>query len=402
MIFSLFLFIIIFISYIPSFIISYKIISYSKFRIFNNNNKQYLFNWNTIFKPSNKNITTIDKQQGSSVQSINIPIAKIDKDKINKLKNNLEKISNKQNRNYEEEAIKQQSKVVPLIVDKQIVSFNFNKANEFPNLYKGWIQKEGDQIAKQAISSLKAALNNQVKYMEILFDPVPNLDEVAFGTEWNKRLRNDVVTNLKVPDYAANRGGPSTLEWSNLYWANRLASGALINSKKPNVLLLSLSGEGTKGENIPTFAKGVKLITLNEIKKISLIETFKEQDINSFSAFILLSPCQESHYNDAIKLSDKYNIPVIALNSPYSYRYDIGGGKPFELIYVMKRIPKGWIYRQYPKPFEAIIEGPNYEVFKAQSFIEQPSLPVISKVSTQASYEKYGSIGNDRIFQNRL
>jgi hypothetical protein len=28
----------------------------------------------------------------------------------------------------------------------------------------------------------------------------------------------------------------------------------------------------------------------------------------------------------------------------------------------MKRIPKGWIYRQYPKPFEAIIEGPNYEV----------------------------------------
>lgn len=28
----------------------------------------------------------------------------------------------------------------------------------------------------------------------------------------------------------------------------------------------------------------------------------------------------------------------------------------------MKRIPKGWIYRQYPKDFEAIVEGPNYEV----------------------------------------
>jgi hypothetical protein len=38
-----------------------------------------------------------------------------------------------------------------------------------------------------------------------------------------------------------------------------------------------------------------------------------------------------------------------------------GGGKPFELAYVMKRIPKGWIFRQYPKPFEAIIEGPNYD-----------------------------------------
>jgi len=50
-----------------------------------------------------------------------------------------------------------------------------------------------------------------------------------------------------------------------------------------------------------------------------------DEDISSYSAFILLSPCQESHYTDAIKLSNKYNnIPIIALNSPYSYRYDIG------------------------------------------------------------------------------
>jgi len=34
-------------------------------------------------------------------------------------------------------------------------------------------------------------------YLFILFIYI-YLDEVAFGTEWNKRLRNDVVTNLKV------------------------------------------------------------------------------------------------------------------------------------------------------------------------------------------------------------
>lgn len=44
------------------------------------------------------------------------------------------------------------------------------------------------------------------------------------------------------------------------------------------------------------------------------------------------------------------------------YEFELGGGKPFVLGYVMKRIPKGWIFRQYPKPFEAIIEGTNYEV----------------------------------------
>lgn len=39
-----------------------------------------------------------------------------------------------------------------------------------------------------------------------------------------------------------------------------------------------------------------------------------------------------------------------------------GGGKPWFLAYVMKRIPKGWIFRAYPRDFEAVIEGPSYEV----------------------------------------
>lgn len=73
---------------------------------------------------------------------------------------------------------------------------------------------------------------------------------------------------------------------------------------------------------------------------------------------------------------------MIALNSPYSYKYDIGerrielhlsyylinsilskgAGGIWLLAYVMKRVPKGWIFRQNPEPFEAILEGPSYEV----------------------------------------
>lgn len=68
----------------------------------------------------------------------------------------------------------------------------------------------------------------------------------------------------------------------------------------------------------------------------------------------------------------------------------------------MKRIPKGWIFRNYPKDFEIIIEGPNYEIFKAASLPKQGSLVEISKISMQASVDKYGSTGNDRIFENRL
>lgn len=259
----------------------------------------YLFNF------FNKN------KDNSKVQ----PVTKVDIDKVDKLRNNLEKISNKQNRDYEAEA-KANAPRKKEIADKQLLSFNFNKADEFPNLYKGWIRSEGDQIAKQMISSTKSALSKNEKYIEVLFDPVPNLDEVAFGTEWNKRLRKDVVAELKVPDYATNRGGPSTLEWSTLYWANRLCIGALSNKK---VLLISISGEGTKGNNLPTLGKGVKLVTLSESKKDII---FNSGDV--YDAIILLSPCQESHYIDGKKLADKYNIPLIALNAPYSYRYDVG------------------------------------------------------------------------------
>ena len=162
---------------------------------------------------------------------------------------------------------------------------------------------------------------------------MPNLDEVAFGTVWNKKLRMEVAANLQVPDYATNRGGPATLEWSNLYWANRLAAG-LSNFK---IVALTISGEGTKGQFLPKLANGMRLVTLQEAKRGVL-------DVAGSPAptlIVVLSPCQDSHYKDAMAIGTKYNAPVIALNAPFSKNYDVGGGKPFVLAYVMKRIPKG-------------------------------------------------------------
>lgn len=98
-------------------------------------------------------------------------VAKVDSERVKQLK--LEKISRTQNRDYEAEAKSSnnygRNKPVE-IRDKQGSAFNFNKPNEFPNLYKGWIKADGDQIAKQMISSVKAAVGKE-KYIEVLFDP---------------------------------------------------------------------------------------------------------------------------------------------------------------------------------------------------------------------------------------
>ena len=150
----------------------------------------------------------------------------------------LEKISTKQNRDYNaEQAAVAAAAAPPVIRDMQKKS----TPDGFPNLYKGWIKADGDQIAKQIIKSSNSALKAKEKYIEVLFDPVPNLDEVAFGTVWNKKFRKEIVANLKVPEYAANRGGPSILEWSNLYWANRLSDGIKGTVKKPIILLAYLA-----------------------------------------------------------------------------------------------------------------------------------------------------------------
>ena len=101
------------------------------------------------------------------------------------------------------------------------------------------------------------------------------------------------------------------MEWSNLYWANRLVEGTGLK----NVVALSISGEGTKGQFLPSLANNLLLVRLSDAKK----STF-----TGISAFIVLSPCQDTHYKDAKALGDKYGVPVIALNAPYSFRYDIG------------------------------------------------------------------------------
>ena len=306
----------------------------------------------------------------------------------------LEKISNKQRRDWAKESEKLNKKKEVRIDDKQPKSYNYKKANELPNLYRGWIKADGDQIAKQMISAVKASLAKKEKLIEVIFDPVPNLDEVTYGTPWNLKFRKEVNANLKVTDAATKRSAPSILEWSNIYWANRLVAG--IGAK--NVVILSISGEGTgKGGDkfIPTLSNGMKLITFNEGKKVL-------KQPGDASLIILLSPVAEGQYREAEKLGMLLNCPIICLNSAYSYRYDIGAGAPWTLAYVMKRIPKGWIFRIYPGKFDAIVEGPDYEITRTCQYEKQPKLTEISKANQKKSAELYGPAGNDRIFENRL
>ena len=77
------------------------------------------------------------------------PKVTVDSKKVNEIK--LEKISKTQNRDYNAVALARAPKPKE-IADKQTISYNFGKSNEFPNLFKGWIKSDGDQIGKQIIA----------------------------------------------------------------------------------------------------------------------------------------------------------------------------------------------------------------------------------------------------------
>lgn len=87
-----------------------------------------------------------------------------------------------------------------------------------PTLYTGWFN---DQISKQCSASISRAISAGITNMEVQFPPVPNVDEVKFGTPLNQKFGMELVAkDLKVkggyrPGSDVSR---NLLAYSNIYW----------------------------------------------------------------------------------------------------------------------------------------------------------------------------------------
>ena len=102
-----------------------------------------------------------------------------------------------------------------------------------PKLYQGWFN---EQIAKQASTSISKAISSGVRNMEVQFPPVPNVEEVKFGTPLNQKFGIQLVAkDLKVkggykPGSNVSR---NLLAYSNIYWSKKLAGAAQGGFGKP-------------------------------------------------------------------------------------------------------------------------------------------------------------------------
>lgn len=68
----------------------------------------------------------------------------------------------------------------------------------------------------------------------------------------------------------------------------------------------------------------------------------------------------------------------VVLNNAYSTTYDLGNKRGYEEAYYLKRISKGWVFRQFPGPWEAYLEKPDGTVELLKSYKTKPPLREVS------------------------
>jgi len=75
--------------------------------------------------------------------------------------------------------------------------------------------------------------------------------------------------------------------------------------------------------------------------------------------------------------------------------------KGFEEVYYFKRISKGFIFRSYPGPWQALLEKPDSSVEILKEYKTKPSLREVSELVRDVSFKRY-AINNDRWMSGRM
>jgi hypothetical protein len=207
-----------------------------------------------------------------------------------------------------------------------------------PKLYGGYFN---EQIAKQAASAISRACAAGKKKVEVNFPPVPNVEEVRFGTPLNKKFGTEVIArDLKVkggyqPGSDVSR---QLIGFSNIYWAKKIASavgGGPLGGRSVTVL-------SSEQVNYP------KIVDKGGINRIGPVSYQAPEKLNKGDAVICVNPGGEETWDRLFSTHGSSSAPFVILNNAYSTTYDLGNKRGYEEVYYLKRISKGWIYRSFP------------------------------------------------------
>jgi len=222
--------------------------------------------------------------------------------------------------------------------------------------------------------------------IEVQFPPVPNLDEVRFGTPLNKKFGTTVVAKeLKVKGgYAPGSDlARQQVAFANVHWAKQLAG--------------AIKG-GPMGK--PVTVVSAEPVTFSLIQNKGDISTMAPLQPGRATpvdgACIAINPGGEETWD---RIRDAYcksnNNPLVVLNNAYSTTYGLGNKRGYEEAYYLKRISKGWIFRAFPGQWQAYLEKPDGTCELLESYTEKPQLNQVATLVRDESFKRF-AINNDR------
>jgi len=255
-----------------------------------------------------------------------------------------------------------------------------------PKLYDGWFN---EQVSKQAATAVSRAVSAGKKKIEVNFPPVPNVEEVKFGTPLNQKFGKTVIAkDLGIPGGYKPGSDLSRqlIAYSNVYWAKRIgaaASGAPLGGKPVCVLSTEPVGFSQIKSRGPVSRVGAVMS-----------QEARQQGRNG-EVIVCINPGGEETWERLVSAHSSPGAPFIVLNNAYSTTYNLGNKKGFEEAYYLKRISKGWVFRSFPGPWQAFLERPDGTVELLKSYKTKPELREVATLVREESFQRY-AINNDR------
>lgn len=115
---------------------------------------------------------------------------------------------------------------------------------------------------------------------------------------------------------------------------------------------------------------------------------------------IIVDPRPTDVWKEGEKMAPSKDTPLIFLNSEFNETYGLVGPrmgplKDVETVYFLKRVTRGYAFRAFPHPWQAVLELPDCSCEVLQTYDKTPKLSEVAFIVRMTSNDRYGAM-NDR------
>ena len=140
---------------------------------------------------------------------------------------------------------------------------------------------------------------------------------------------------------------------------------------------------------------------LGDITRVGSLTQKARAEGRPNESIIVANPGGEETWPRLVSAYGEPNCPFVVMNNAYSTSYDVGNKKGFEEAYYLKRISRGFIFRAFPGPWQAVLEKPDGSTEVLKEYKDKPRLREVAELVREESYKRY-AIGNDRWMSGRM